>query len=42
VVGDHLRTVTGVAKTLLESNDSPMRRVVSSMQDMGRRMAALT
>jgi len=38
---DNLRTVTGVVKTGLESNDSSMRCMNSSMQHMERRMATL-
>ena len=38
---DSLRTVTGVVKTGLESNDSSMRCMNSSMQHMERRMATL-
>ncbi|KAN0079726.1 Transcriptional activator of glycolytic enzymes domain containing protein [Elaphomyces granulatus] len=40
-VCDSLRTVTGVVKTGLESNDSSMRCMNSSMQHMERRMATL-
>jgi len=40
-VCDSLRTITGVVKTGLESNDSSMRCMNSSMQHMGRRMATL-
>jgi Transcriptional activator of glycolytic enzymes/Centromere DNA-binding protein complex CBF3 subunit, domain 2 len=37
-VCDRLRTVTGVVKTGLEGNDSSMRRMDSSMQQMERRI----
>ena len=40
-VCDSLRTVTGVVKTGLESNDSSMRCMNSSMQHIERRMATL-
>jgi transcriptional activator of glycolytic enzymes GCR1 len=40
-VCDSLCTVTGVVKTGLESNDSSMRCMNSSMQHMERRMATL-
>lgn len=40
-VCDRLRTVTGVVKTSLESNDSSMRSINSSLQHMERRMATL-